>query len=81
MADKVIVESPGKTRRINQLLGAGYVVRASRGHVRDLPQPKRDGRSPGKQRQQVGLGLDIDGGERSVMVPEPEPLRFQFPLR
>ena len=57
----VIVESPGKTRTINQILGSGYVVRASLGHVRDLPQPKRDGRSPGKQRQQVGRGLDIVG--------------------
>ena len=62
MADLVIVESPGKTRKINQILGSGYVVRASLGHVRDLPQPKRDGRSPGKPRQQVGLGLDIADG-------------------
>ena len=45
MPDLVIVESPGKTRKINQILGSGYVVRASLGHVRDLPQPKRDGRS------------------------------------
>ena len=51
-----------KTRKINRILGSGYVVRASLGHVRDLPQPKRDGRSPGKQRQQVGRGLDIVGG-------------------
>ncbi len=62
MADLVIVESPGKTRKINQILGSGYVVRASLGHVRDLPQPKRDGRSAGKPRQQTALGLDIAGG-------------------
>ena len=62
MADLVIVESPGKTRKINQILGCGYVVRASLGHVRDLPQPKRDGRSAGKPRQQTALGLDIEGG-------------------
>ncbi|MCY4558865.1 MAG: toprim domain-containing protein, partial [Chloroflexi bacterium] len=62
MADLVIVESPGKTRKINQILGSGYVVRASLGHVRDLPQPKRDGRSAGKPRQHTALGLDIEGG-------------------
>ncbi|MCY4122064.1 MAG: DNA topoisomerase, partial [Acidobacteria bacterium] len=61
MADLVIVESPGKTRKINQILGSGYVVRASLGHVRDLPQPKRNG-SPGKPRRQTALGLDIAGG-------------------
>ncbi|MCG3179375.1 MAG: DNA topoisomerase 1 [Phycisphaerae bacterium] len=34
----VIVESPAKARTINRYLGDDYVVRASMGHVRDLPQ-------------------------------------------
>lgn len=33
----VIVESPAKARTIGKYLGAGYTVRASQGHVRDLP--------------------------------------------
>lgn len=33
----VIVESPAKAKTINRYLGDGYVVRASMGHVRDLP--------------------------------------------
>ncbi len=33
----VIVESPGKVKKISALLGAGYKVVASVGHVRDLP--------------------------------------------
>ena len=68
MPDLVIVESPGKTRKINDILGRGFVVRASFGHVRDLPQPpaKRSGGSAGnarsRPRQQVSLGLDVDAG-------------------
>jgi len=33
----VVVESPGKVKTINRYLGKDYVVRASMGHVRDLP--------------------------------------------
>jgi DNA topoisomerase-1 len=44
----VIVESPKKARSINKFLGGGYVVKASMGHVRDLPKRK--------------LGLDVEHG-------------------
>ena len=44
----VIVESPAKARTIERYLGEGYAVRASMGHVRDLP--KR------------ALGVDIEKG-------------------
>ncbi|MDI3340987.1 MAG: type I DNA topoisomerase [Sphaerobacter sp.] len=36
----VIVESPAKARNIGRILGRGYTVKASMGHVRDLPKTK-----------------------------------------
>src|SRR5689334_8879910 len=44
----VIVESPAKAKTINKYLGKQYVVKASLGHIKDLP--KRD------------LAVDIDNG-------------------
>ena len=39
MANKlVIVESPAKARTLNRILGRGYSIKASLGHVRDLPK-------------------------------------------
>jgi len=37
MADLVIVESPTKAKEVQHILGHGFVVKASMGHVRDLP--------------------------------------------
>ncbi|MCA8916495.1 MAG: type I DNA topoisomerase [Planctomycetes bacterium] len=42
----VIVESPAKAKTINRYLGDGYIVKASVGHVRDLPKSK--------------LGIDVE---------------------
>ena len=36
----VIVESPAKARTIERILGRQFVVKASQGHVRDLPKDK-----------------------------------------
>ena len=39
----VIVESPGKIKTIGKVLGKNYVVKASIGHIRDLPKGKGKG--------------------------------------
>ena len=50
----VIVESPAKARTIGKYLGRGYRVKATVGHVRDLPEKK--------------LGIDIEKGFRPEYV-------------
>jgi DNA topoisomerase I len=52
----VIVESPAKAKTIEKYLGAGFVVKASIGHIRDLPS-----KAPRGSKQAVpGVDLDHD---------------------
>lgn len=44
----VIVESPAKAKTIGKILGSGYIVKSSVGHIRDLPERT--------------LGVDIENG-------------------
>ena len=51
----VIVESPSKAKTIGKYLGADYTVKASMGHLRDLPKST--------------MGVDIEGGFVPEYVP------------
>jgi DNA topoisomerase-1 len=53
----VIVESPAKANTINKYLGKEFVVKASLGHVKDLPKSK--------------LGVDIENHFEPVYEPIP----------
>ncbi len=52
MKSLVIVESPAKAKTINKILGKDFTVKASVGHVRDLPEKE--------------LGVDIENNFRPV---------------
>jgi len=51
----VIVESPAKARTLNRYLGSGYSVKASMGHVKDLPE------------KELGVGSLYEG--RNMDIP------------
>ena len=53
----VIVESPAKAKTIGKYLGRGYKVKATVGHIMDLPEKK--------------LGIDLDKGFKPDLVPIP----------
>jgi len=54
----IIVESPAKTRTLKGFLGNDYVVEASMGHVRDLPEKK------------LSIDIENDFAPTYVIIPE-----------
>jgi len=55
----VIVESPAKARTLGRILGKEYILKASMGHIRDLPKSQ--------------LGVDVeDGFVPKYVVPRPK---------
>src|SRR5687767_15947426 len=51
----VIVESPAKAKTIGKYLGRGYKVKATVGHIMDLPEKK--------------LGIDVEKGFKPTPFP------------
>jgi DNA topoisomerase-1 len=54
----VIVESPAKAKTVNRYLGSGYLVKASMGHIRDLPKEK------------LGVDVEHDFKPEYKIIPE-----------
>src|SRR5436189_596326 len=57
----VIVESPAKARTIERILKSGYEVRASYGHIRDLPESADEIPDAIRKKKWGRLGVDTDG--------------------
>jgi DNA topoisomerase I len=68
----VIVESPAKARTIAGLLGPGYVVESSVGHIRDLPRRAQEVPSAYRGEGWARLGVDVDNGFKPLYVVAPE---------
>jgi DNA topoisomerase-1 len=56
----VIVESPAKAKTISKILGKNFVVKASAGHIRDLPQ------------KEIGVDIDKNFAPKYVIIPKKE---------
>jgi DNA topoisomerase-1 len=54
--DLVVVESPTKARTLERMLGPGYKVEASYGHIRDLPKSK--------------IGIDLKTFAPEYVIPD-----------
>lgn len=67
----VIVESPAKARKIAGFLGSDYDVRASMGHVRDLPEKAADIPAAMKKEAWTRLGVNVDDDFAPLYVVSP----------
>src|SRR5271155_5443685 len=68
----VIVESPAKAKTIAGLLGSGYVVESSIGHIRDLPRRADEVPAAYKGEAWSRLGVDVDNGFKPLYVVSSE---------
>jgi DNA topoisomerase-1 len=68
----VIVESPAKAKTIAGLLGSGYVVESSIGHIRDLPRRADEVPAAYKGEPWSRLGVDVDNGFKPLYVVSTE---------
>ena len=63
----VIVESPGKIKKINEYLGSGYIVKASFGHVQDLDKKT--------------MSIDIENNFKPLYIVSPDKSKVVKELR
>ena len=56
----VIVESPTKAKTIRKFLPKSFVVEASMGHIRDLPQSAADIPEKFKKEEWAKVGVNVD---------------------
>ncbi len=67
----VIVESPAKARTISKFLGGDFVVEASIGHVRDLPQGSKEVPEEFKREDWAYLGVNVQDNFKPIYIVPP----------
>jgi len=67
----VIVESPAKAKTINKYLGRDYIVKASYGHVMDLPRKEIGILLPGEERKKRKRKAKAGAKEAAKKAPKP----------
>jgi len=67
----VIVESPAKARTISKFLGPDYIIEASIGHVRDLPQGAKQIPAEFKGEDWAYLGVNVNKDFDPVYIIPP----------
>ncbi len=68
MVDLVIVESPAKAKTLSRILGPGYTVEASYGHIRDLPESADEIPAGLKKEPWARLGVNVAKNFEPVYV-------------
>lgn len=71
MKNIVIVESPTKAKIIKKFLGKEYVVESSNGHIRDLPNRKKDLPKAQQKLPYASLGVDVENDFEPLYVVSP----------
>lgn len=68
----VIVESPAKAKKIGEYLGKDYIVRASMGHIRDLPGSASEVPAALKKLPWSNLGVNVDQSFEPLYIVQSE---------
>ena len=64
----VIVESPAKAKTISKFLGSDYIVEASIGHIRDLPQGAKEIPKEFKTEKWAYLGVNVNDNFTPIYI-------------
>jgi DNA topoisomerase I len=72
MTSLVIVESPTKAAKIGKILGPGYIVESSVGHIRDLPANAKEVPAEHKGKPWASMGVDVEHDFEPIYVVNPD---------
>src|SRR3954469_6261272 len=64
----VIVESPAKAKTLSRFLGRDFIVAASFGHIRDLPESASDVPDSVADKESRRLGVCVDDDYKPIYV-------------